>query len=100
MNDSNNHNTELNTADVYLDDIDYYFHEYLESRNIDDEYNMRPQQWTAALQYIYNHTFKIDNSILRPKHIKDYSYNMNAVSNLLDRYILWKSFRSYGKRNV
>lgn len=73
--------------DIYQDDIDMYLGLYCQEHNIDNAYDIRPQQWTAALLYIYQRTFKRDNSMLRPRGVASYGYDLDAVHALLDRYI-------------
>lgn len=80
-------NQKVNNVDVFGDDLDYYLQEYCDTRGIEDIYNIPDQQWTAALMYICQHTFKIDNSSLKvPGNINN-AYDLNAVSILADRYI-------------
>lgn len=77
----------VNKDDINIfDTIDYYLSEYCETRNIQDEYSIPDQQYSAALMYIYMHTFAMDKSILRvaPRYT---DYNLYRVSLLCDKYI-------------
>lgn len=73
--------------DIYQDDIDLYLNLYCQEHNIDNIYDIRPQQWTAALLYIYQRTFKRDNSMLKIPGGIGCAYDLNAVNALVDRYI-------------
>lgn len=74
-------------AEVYESDIDLYLAEYCEQIGAEDEYDIFPAQWNAALKYIYNHVFKPNPSILTIPHTVSNRYNLCAVEELLDIYI-------------
>lgn len=74
-------------VEVYENDISMYLAMYCESIGADNEYDMFPSQWNAALKYIYNNIFKHNPSILTIPHTVSNSYNLNAVNDLLDTYI-------------
>ena len=77
----------INQNDINIfDTIDYYLSEYCETRNIENEYSIPDQQFSAALIYIYNHLFRIDKSILfiPPLYME---YNLYRLNLLCDKYI-------------
>lgn len=73
--------------DIYRDDLELYLDEFCTAHGVADPYDMRPQQWTAALLYIHRHTYGVDNSAIRPRGVASYGYDLDAVHALLDRYI-------------
>lgn len=74
-------------AEVFENDIELYLHMFCESHGIENEYDIYPSQWNAALKYIYNHVIKNNPDILTIPHTVSNSYNLNAVNELLDIYI-------------
>lgn len=73
--------------DIYRDDLELYLDEFCTAHGVADPYDMRPQQWTAALLYVHRHTYGVDNSAIRPRGVPGYAYDLQAVNALLDKYI-------------
>lgn len=80
---------ELNTVEVYENDIDLYLHEYEKLKKIKC-YDINQMRWNAVLIYIYNHVFKPINP---PKNIRhrcdsniDYN-NADLISEVCNYYI-------------
>lgn len=73
--------------EIYENDIELYLKMFCEKNNIDNEFDIYPSQWNAALRYIYNHVFKNHPEILTVPHIVSNGYNLDAVNELLDTYI-------------
>lgn len=80
----NNSNTE--NINIYDDDIDFYLQEYCNRYGF-DEYKLTYRQWSGALRYIYNNTFKKDNSMLFDSDISNKQYNLDVINKLVDRYL-------------
>lgn len=78
-------------TEITTDMIDAMFNDYLSTfcldNKIDDEYDIYPSMWNAALKYIYNNIFKPNPNILRPKGTINGAYNLVAVNDVLDIYI-------------
>ena len=78
---------QIELENYFSEILNYYLQEYIETRKIKDVYSIPDQQFTAALMYIYNHTFKLDNSILKIDGTRINEYDLFKVRILLDKYI-------------
>ena len=78
---------ENSSQDVFENDIEMHLKLFCEKNNIDNEFDIYPSQWNAALRYIYTHVFKNHPEKLTVPHIVSNSYNLDAVNELLDIYI-------------
>lgn len=83
----------MENISVYDDDIDLYLEEYIETRGLDRN-KIPSMQWSAAMMYVHNHVFKNDER--RLKNDVGYSYNLDAVTKLLDKYLFLCA--DYGQR--
>ena len=72
--------------EIYDSDIDYYLQEYIETRELDRN-KIPSSQWAAAMRYVHNHVFTGGNSLRQKNTINNEPYNMDAVEQLLDKYI-------------
>lgn len=75
------------TTDMINNLFDDYLSTFCLDNKIDDEYDIYPSMWNAALKYIYNNIFKPNPNILRPKGTINGAYNLVAVNDVLDIYI-------------
>lgn len=75
------------TVEVFENEIQMYLSMFCESNAIENEYDILPSQWNAALSYIYKHVIKPNPDILTIPHTVSNSYNINAVDDLLEMYI-------------
>lgn len=75
------------TLEIYDNDISMHLAAFCKNMGIENEYDIFPSQWNAALKYIYNNIFKHNPSILITPHTVSNSYNLDAVNELLDTYI-------------
>lgn len=74
----------IDDVSVYEDDIDLYLEEYIETRGLDRN-KISSIQWSAALMYVNRHVFKNNQRSL--KGDTGYSYDLDAVTKLLDKYL-------------
>lgn len=83
----NNIDNSINDENIINDDIQYYIDLFLSENEIDKK-NIRPQEWSALLEYISN-TYIKPNNILHvfQDTIPFKRYNLFAISKLLDKYI-------------
>lgn len=81
------HDIDLDT-DVVMSDLDYALDTFCSNAGIDDKRSIRPQEWTAALQYINNTVIKPSKTCYNLEHgLPHDRLNLFSVNALLDRYI-------------
>jgi hypothetical protein len=86
-----------NTIDIFENDIDLYLHQFQEEQGIEDLRAVPQAVWNGALRYIYRHTFKGNDQLLKSNNIYNISdnnipsncnmYNYSLVNELADYYI-------------
>lgn len=75
------------SIDIYDNDIEYYFLEYCQKYSF-NPFKISYRQWTGGLMYIYNHTFKLDNSkLFEYNNLNQKQYNLYVIEKLVDLYI-------------
>lgn len=74
-------------TEVFENDIQLYLAMFCEKTGIENEYDIFPSQWNAALKYICKNLIKSNPAILTIPHTVSNSYNLDAVNELLDIYI-------------
>lgn len=73
--------------EVFENDIQMYLSMFCEECGIENEYDMFPAQWNAALKYIQKKVFKNHPEKLTTPHTVSNAYNLDAVNEVLDIYI-------------
>ena len=75
----------IDQLEIYENEIELYLHEFIKKYDIQDMTKESQNRWNAALAYIYNNTFKKDNSILKNDMYNE--YNNNICMCICDYYI-------------
>ena len=80
--------TKEDLQDIVMSDIDDCLDLFCSESGIDDKKAIRPQEWTAALQYINSHVIRPNNIVYNLEHgLPNNRLNLFSVNRLLDQYI-------------
>ena len=74
----------IDNLEIYENDMEMLIDEFKEKYQIDNISTMPQNTWNALLKYIYTHTFKLDNSMIKDNKN---NYNIDACMTLCDLYI-------------
>lgn len=77
----------IDQLEIYENEIELYLHEFIKKYDIQDMTKESQNRWNAALAYIYNNTFKKDNSILKTNTNLYNEYDYITCNALCDYYI-------------
>lgn len=78
----------IDSIELYENDIEMLIDEFKDTYQIDNIQTMPQNTWNALLKYIYKHTFKLDNSILKDN---SNNYNIEMCMYVCELYVQYCS---------